>query len=91
MGAAFYSNRQRACRTEPDTPAIDPGGLAVIVGKRSYRCLPSRNKAMALSMRRWRVSALFAALMLSTWYRRMLLESAPKNALDAILAFLSPA
>jgi hypothetical protein len=36
-------------------------------GERSHLCLPSRNNAMALSMRRWRVPALFAALMLSTW------------------------
>jgi hypothetical protein len=36
-------------------------------GERCHLCLPSRNDAMALSMRRWRVPALFAPLMWSTW------------------------
>jgi len=35
---------------------------------------------MALSMRRCLVSVLLAVVMLSAWYRCMLLESVPKNA-----------
>jgi hypothetical protein len=41
---------------------------------------------MALSTRRWRVSADFALWMLSTWYRWMLLDNVSKNDLAAEFA-----
>ena len=71
IGSGLPTNQnvhEVAQQVSPDSHGCRPvcGPRSSTGGIRSHLCLPSRNRATALSMRRWRVSALLAALMSST-------------------------